>query len=288
MVVDRRTGVWPRAAHTPSQLVSMHTRRTPEPDLPRNRSSLAPHIALARSLALLFATPAALLAANSLFAGALLAAQTPPAPAQPTAPAAQKAAAQQKPSPTGAPLPQSAPQPQPPPPDWPANNSPTPASIIWDSRGLEIVASNSSLTQILKEVSLATGAKVEGLDSDERVFGTYGPGPARDVLYNLLDGSDYNVILVGDLGKGTPRRVVLTRRSGSTPQTPGAAPGAPNQQDDSEADEQAEQPEQFQPQPNPPPQPNGAPPGRMPPQFMQELQERQRQIQQQQQQSPQN
>ena len=54
------------------------------------------------------------------------------------------------------------------------------------------------------------------MGADERIFGTYGPGPARDVLSQLLDGSGYNVLMVGDRGAGTPRRIVLTIRSGST------------------------------------------------------------------------
>ncbi len=48
----------------------------------------------------------------------------------------------------------------PPPPDWPANDPPAAASVVYDSRGLLIIASNSSLAQILKDVSTDTGAKV--------------------------------------------------------------------------------------------------------------------------------
>ena len=54
--------------------------------------------------------------------------------------------------------------------------------MVWDSQGLRIEARNSSLQQILNDVSTATGAKVDGLGTDERVFGIYGPGQARDVL----------------------------------------------------------------------------------------------------------
>ena len=84
--------------------------------------------------------------------------------------------------------------------------------MVWDSHGLFIQASNSSLDQILNDISLKTGAKVEGMGADERIFGTYGPGPARDVLTELLEGTGYNILLVGDLGQGTPRRIVLSGR----------------------------------------------------------------------------
>ena len=60
--------------------------------------------------------------------------------------------------------------------------------MVWDSQGLKIDASNSSLAQILKDVATATGARWQGLEQDQRIFGSYGPGPARDVLTQLLDG----------------------------------------------------------------------------------------------------
>jgi hypothetical protein len=93
--------------------------------------------------------------------------------------------------------------------------------VVWDSHGLSIVAANSSLIQILKDISAATGAKVEGLGVDERIFGTYGPGQARDVISQLLDGSGYNVLMVGDQGEGTPRQIELSNRPN------GPAPVAP-------------------------------------------------------------
>ncbi len=47
--------------------------------------------------------------------------------------------------------------PPPPMPDWPVNDKPSPASVVWDASGLRINASNSSLQQILNEVSTETG-----------------------------------------------------------------------------------------------------------------------------------
>ncbi len=108
--------------------------------------------------------------------------------------------------------------PTPEPPHWPANENPADASVTWDSRGLLITAQNSSLKQILDEVSAATGAKVEGLGADQRIFGAYGPGKAREVLSQLLDGTGYNVLMIGDQGEGTPRQIVLTTRN-SAPAT---------------------------------------------------------------------
>jgi len=106
--------------------------------------------------------------------------------------------------------------------------------VVWDSHGLLIVASNSSLAQILKQVSAETGVKVAGMGADERVFGTYGPGPARDVLSRLLDGSAYNVLMIGDQGQGAPLRIVLSPSStvaAAAPQTASAPPSPPSNED---------------------------------------------------------
>jgi hypothetical protein len=145
-------------------------------------------------------------------------------------------------------------------PNWPANKKPVEASVVWDSHGLYIQASNSSLDQILNDIALKTGAKVEGMGADERVFGTYGPGPARDVLTELLDGTGYNVLLVGDLGQGTPRRIVLSGRPTGAAQPSGQNNPAQNEGDQ---DEQLTPPEPPptgpSSQPGPPPVPARSP-----------------------------
>jgi hypothetical protein len=153
--------------------------------------------------------------------------------------------------------------------------------VVWDSHGLFIQAFNSSLDQILNEISLKTGAKVEGMGADERVFGTYGPGPARDVLAELLEGTGYNILLVGDLGQGTPRRIVLSGRP-----TVGAQPSGQNTPPDSEA----EQEQTTAPEASPAGQPEPASvPARFPQPMMQQRPEQMQPPPQQQQQSnPQN
>ena len=139
-------------------------------------------------------------------------------PAQPRRrPAAHARVASIEPRP--APAARAAPPPPPPAPIWSANQPPNQAKVSWDSRSLEIEAFNSSLDQILHQVATDTGAKLEGLTQDQRIFGTYGPGPARDVLSNLLDGSGYNVLMIGGGDADAPRQVVLTVRSPASPQT---------------------------------------------------------------------
>jgi hypothetical protein len=191
----------------------------------------------------------------------------------------------------------------PPMPSWPVNDNPQPAAVTWDSHGLRVDASNSSLQQILNDVSTETGTKVEGFGSDQRVYGSYGPGQARDVISQLLAGSGYNVLLAGDLGSGAPRQVMLTPRHAE--RAAQGSPGAEQQENNNDEDAPDNEVDE-QPPPPPPPQapvqmqpnpgqgnpgigrpgfgPNG--PIRTPQQVMEEMQ-RQQQLQQQQQQQQQ-
>lgn len=235
---------------------------------------------------------APLFVAQLFFAGQTAAAQVSPAAKGASTHAHKAVHAQKNTAPATPPAAQPAPAPAPAPvqpklPDWPANDLPAEASVVFDSRGLLIVASNSSLAQVLKQVSTVTGAKVEGMDIDQRVFGTFGPGPARDVLTQLLDGSGYNLLLIGDRGEGTPRRIVLSIRTGSglhpsgspTPSQP-----SPPSPEDSDSDQEADEPDQPQPPPS------GAAPGVPARSEQQFLLERQQQLQRMQstQQPPQN
>jgi hypothetical protein len=220
--------------------------------------------------------PLALLAA-ALCGAQMLGAQTPATTVQPAKP--HKAAHPHKrlvvaapapaPSPTAAPVAATPPAPELP--KWPANEKSAKASITWDSQGLRIDAANSSLEEILMDVATLTGAKLEGFDADQRVFGAFGPGPARDVLSQLLLGSGYNVMMIGDQGQGTPRRIVLSSRHAGAA-TPAATPAPAGSDEDAETEEQP--PQQY-----PPPIRPGFPPGGRTPQQMQEMQ-RQQQMQQ--------
>ncbi len=239
----------------------------------------------------------AAIAAAVLLACQALSAQSAPHPAtaQPSQ-AAKTPSPHAKPTPLQSASPEGQPAaPQPETPKWPVNETPGKPAITWDSQGLKIDATNSSLRQILNDVSTATGAKVEGFGADERVFGEYGPGQARDVLSQLLHGSGYNVLLIGDQGAGTPRQIVLsTRKAASGPGQQAFSRPTPEEPDEDVPD-QPEVEEQPQPQAplingRPPaiPLPEG-PPGapRTPQQVLQELQQRQQQMQDQQQQQDQ-
>jgi hypothetical protein len=129
------------------------------------------------------------------------------------------------------------------------------AQIVFTGDTLSIRADNSSLAAILHQVAGKSGMQIEGLSGDERVFGTFGPGAPRDVLADLLNGTAYNLVLLGDLGDGAPRQLILT------PATHGGA--APPQQPapTTTIDEAANEPEPEVP----PPQPEVPPAGTTPP-----------------------
>jgi hypothetical protein len=141
------------------------------------------------------------------------------------------------------------------------------AKIVFDQNRLSIHADNSSLEGILRQVASSSGMKVEGLSSDERVFGTFGPGAPRDVIAELLDGTAYNVAIIGDLDNGAPRELVLT------PTSHGAAAPAPAPQanSDEESQDVTPQPPPEAPQ-SPATQPPATPGVRTPQQLFEQLQ----------------
>lgn len=179
-----------------------------------------------------------------------------------------------------------APPPAPAKPDWPIDQPPNPAKVTWDSQGLAIQASNSSLKQILQEVSTDTGVKIQGMNQDERVFGTYGPGPAREILSSLLEGSGYNMLMIGGQGDNPPQQIILSKSASGTPQpvNAGEALRSNSSEEDNDTEEQPQEPEPNPPMPIRSPFPNGMPP-RTPQQIQQEMIMRQQQMEQQQQQN---
>ncbi|MGH8337817.1 MAG: hypothetical protein ACRETL_13585, partial [Gammaproteobacteria bacterium] len=74
----------------------------------------------------------------------------------------------------------------------------TPPQVAFQRGLLTITAENSTLGDILRAVRNLTGATVDvPANATERVAGSFGPGPARDVLSSLLNGSHFNYVLLG-------------------------------------------------------------------------------------------
>lgn len=209
---------------------------------------------------------------------------------------------QEKPAPP--PLPAYTPAPLQP---LPLDQVPAVAPRVQYTRGeLTIVAHNATLADVLKAVRQQTGADLDiPPNASERVVADLGPGPARDVIAQLLNGTHFNYVMVGSATDPTAvQSIVLTPKSGGPDTTTAAAnrPGAPQRgfgvaalgttpPPDTSADtgDGAEEPDNTEDQAadqgdqQNQPTPNQQTP-KTPEQLLQELQ---RQQQQQQQQNPQ-
>jgi hypothetical protein len=106
-----------------------------------------------------------------------------------------------------------------------AQNSATPAvvasapasasspKITYVNGQLTIHAQDASLGDVLRAVSVKTGAVIE-FPSDraqERLFANAGPGPVREVLSSVLNGSHFNyVMLASPSNPNILQRMILT------------------------------------------------------------------------------
>jgi hypothetical protein len=144
------------------------------------------------------------------------------------------------------------------------------AQIFFDNNSLSIHADNSSMAAILHQVAARSGMKIDGLGGDERVFGSFGPGAPRDVLADLLDGTAYNLVLLGDLSNGAPRELILSPVTHAGATVPSPTPQA-NADEPSNDQESVDVPP---PQPEPPPgtTPPPTPGVRTPQQLFEQLQ----------------
>lgn len=165
-----------------------------------------------------------------------------------------------------------------------------PASVTLQHGKLTIDAHNSTLSEILHQIARAGGMKISGLQTgkpDQRIFGTYGPGTPRAVLSDLLNGSGYNVLMLGTTPSGVPGNLALSVRP------PGGVPNPPPQSAANLREEYEEN--QIRPTQYPPtPQYHPEHPGpsrqrgiRTPEQILQELEQMRQHTQQNQQQNQQ-
>jgi hypothetical protein len=192
-------------------------------------------------------------------------------------------------------------------PQVPLDSMPAVAPQVTYKDGLlTIVAPNSSLGDILRAVRKLTSAEMDiPSNANERVVTHLGPGRARDVMADLLNGSKFNYVLLGSPSNSSLlTRVVLVAKTAdvpnpsSQPQSPGAnqmgnvvppSPGDMGATPDSvDADSTEEPPpdensvDQNAAETEQPPTPD-QPGVKTPQQMLQEMQQRQLQMQQQQQ-----
>jgi hypothetical protein len=76
-----------------------------------------------------------------------------------------------------------------------------PVIITYQDGELTVEAQNATLSDVLRAVCSQTGAVTDispgGGDEPERVFGRWGPGPARDVVASLLHDTHFNYVMQG-------------------------------------------------------------------------------------------
>ena len=103
--------------------------------------------------------------------------------------------------------------------------------VSYQQNQLVIVAQNSVLSDILRAVRNQTGAAVDfPPNATERVVGHFGPGPARDVLASLLNGSHFDYVMLGSAeNPSAVERVILTWKTGSGPDATTYQAAAPPQ-----------------------------------------------------------
>ena len=112
--------------------------------------------------------------------------------------------------------------PLPPGPLTPFNLDQTPASppqVSYQAGQLTITAQNSTLGDILRAVRSKTGATFDvPAGATERVVGQLGPGPPREVIASLLNGSRFDYIMLGSAtNPGAIDQLILTPKSGAAP-----------------------------------------------------------------------
>lgn len=192
-------------------------------------------------------------------------------------------------------------------PQIPLDSTPAVAPHVSYRDGqLTIMAPNSTLGDILRAVRKQTSAEMEiPANVNERVVTQLGPGPAREVLADLLNGSRFNYVLLGSPADASVlTRVVLVAKAGVEVPAPAGQTqpvseqagnvAQPPQQEEAEIADapDAEAPEETVEENSDqgaldaeqqPPVPTPEQPGvKTPQQMLQEMQQRQLQLQQQQ------
>lgn len=117
------------------------------------------------------------------------------------------------------------PAPAPPPPLRPEQMPAVAPQVTFQNGKLTIIARNSTLGDILRAVHTKTGANVELSGSaTERVVGMFGPGPSRDVVASLLNGSHFNYVMLGSEANPDQLQHLILTPKGADGGAPAPAP----------------------------------------------------------------
>jgi hypothetical protein len=101
----------------------------------------------------------------------------------------------------------------------PASGHPAP-QVVYQGGLLSIQVQGSTLAEVLQAVAKATGAAIEmpPASGQEPIVERTGPGPAREVLARLLNGSNFNfIILSAAESPHVLTHIMLSARGGGRP-----------------------------------------------------------------------
>jgi len=164
---------------------------------------------------------------------------------------------------------------------------PSPPQVTYGNGLLTIVASNSTLSDILQAVAARTGATLDapGSLTAQRVAVRLGPARPLDVVADLLAGLDYIVVGASNDPEAIRNIIVSPNTSSSLPEPAGRHAVAEYQPPPPEETEEAPAPEPSPPAPEAQtpatPAAQSPPPAKTPEELLEEL----RKLQEQQQQS---
>jgi hypothetical protein len=103
---------------------------------------------------------------------------------------------------------------------------PNAVSVQFTNGLLSIHATGATLSEVLFQIQKQTGAEIaipSGTEHD-RVAADFGPGPASEVLGELLNGAGLNFVVVGSEGDPNVLRSVILSRKSDAPVVPNAFP----------------------------------------------------------------
>ncbi len=109
-----------------------------------------------------------------------------------------------------------------------AEMAPGQTMAIYQNAALTIAAHGAPLIDVLREVCSQLGAELDApSEANEPVVGIFGPGPAREVLVSLLNGSHYELGTAGSVeGAQALVRVVVFAKSKNSDKQEAKTPGA--------------------------------------------------------------
>ena len=102
--------------------------------------------------------------------------------------------------------------------------APPRVQVTFLNGNLTILANKATLSEVLYEVQKKTGADI-GIPSGserEQVSANFGPGPAREILSSMLNGSNFNFIMIADDNDPSKLRSVILSPKGAPMVQPGA------------------------------------------------------------------